>query len=349
MASNTKADNRFALSITIPTYNRVERLQLLLSSLDRELKSVDVSVQIIIVDNCSTDATGSVANLWCSSAMGRQYFRNQSNLGPIENVIRCFEYAEGDHCWIIGDDDILAEGCLEFVLNMLTSDQPDLVYLRGKGFRNEPPTNGDGVVDVRQAEPQRLNKENFCILANVHLTFITSIIVRKLTICGADELCNARLLSRTSLPQLSWVGSALQHGTRFVFVSKPVFYARTAASGGYDLYEVFSAQLSEALHEVLPKQLVNRMLTRVLLGYLPWIIMSHRRKRAGEFATTADQHLVMHQTFDNDPLYWAAIYPMLRAPLPIAMGAYAFIGVINHLVIAYDHFVARLVGLKHDR
>lgn len=49
------------LSVIIPAYNEAKRLPLTLIDIERHLKGVDYSYEVIVVDNKSTDATGEIA------------------------------------------------------------------------------------------------------------------------------------------------------------------------------------------------------------------------------------------------------------------------------------------------
>jgi glycosyltransferase involved in cell wall biosynthesis len=84
------------LEIGIPTYNRSEKLERLLTILEQEVQLVpdDVSIRITIADNHSSDAT---------HAMLRQHsFRdsvvvrvNEENIGALRNIWGLYETSTG--------------------------------------------------------------------------------------------------------------------------------------------------------------------------------------------------------------------------------------------------------------
>jgi glycosyltransferase involved in cell wall biosynthesis len=126
------------LSICIPTYNRQEYLQV---SLTEIVKQADMfpDVEIIVINNNSTDTTEQlVAELWNEYPKIR-YFRNNENIGGDANFIRCVEEARGQYVWLFGDDEILLPGGIAEVVKALQYQPKHLLlgYLRD----TDPTTN----------------------------------------------------------------------------------------------------------------------------------------------------------------------------------------------------------------
>lgn len=106
------------LSICVPTYNRSALLRECLQSISQQLLELTDMVELIVVDNCSTDATTSVVTE-CLANTPFLYFRNASNIGGTRNFDACVRHASGKYVWLIGDDDILLPGSLRKVLHTL--------------------------------------------------------------------------------------------------------------------------------------------------------------------------------------------------------------------------------------
>lgn len=111
-------NNKFLLSICIPTYNGGEKLQFTLSAIEEAVKSFQ-DVEIIVSDNCSTDTTPIVLSRFLENVQIRIY-RNEQNLGFNRNMFLLVDkYAKGKYCWIIGDDDFIDQDSLFYIRQIL--------------------------------------------------------------------------------------------------------------------------------------------------------------------------------------------------------------------------------------
>ncbi len=91
------------LSVCLPTYNRAAYLRQTLSSI---LGQTLGDFELIVGDNCSTDATRDVIAAVRDPRV--RYVRNKTNIGHYRNMNRCMELARGRYLCIVHDDDIYA-------------------------------------------------------------------------------------------------------------------------------------------------------------------------------------------------------------------------------------------------
>ena len=114
---------RIALSICIPTYNRVRYLKELLPSiLDQADEGV---VEVVVSDNASTDDTAEylrTINHPCFS-----WWTNEENIGGDRNFLKCVAEARGEYVWLFGDDDIMPAGAVSRVVDFLRENNPALL------------------------------------------------------------------------------------------------------------------------------------------------------------------------------------------------------------------------------
>lgn len=114
------------LLIYIPSYNRAESLLRQLSALsgssNRGLFDVAVS------NNCSTDMYGysDIERLCLQNEF--LYSRNGVNVGADANIFNGFLISSKyEYLWILSDDDLLRDGAVDGVLDML-SNSPDVLF-----------------------------------------------------------------------------------------------------------------------------------------------------------------------------------------------------------------------------
>ena len=90
------------VSVIIPTYNRAVYLHdAVVSVLNQSL----TNIEIIVVDNCSTDATAQmIAGV---SDKRIRYFQNEENIGAVANYNRCLELCAGKYIYFFSDDDLM--------------------------------------------------------------------------------------------------------------------------------------------------------------------------------------------------------------------------------------------------
>lgn len=103
--------NNPILSVVIPTYNR-ERLTI--SLLKKIIPLKKEWVEFVVIDNNSK----SVSNLEDEININKwpvSLIKNKHNVGGNENIIRCFEHANAEWIWTIGDDDEVDVNCFNII------------------------------------------------------------------------------------------------------------------------------------------------------------------------------------------------------------------------------------------
>ncbi|MCX6718081.1 MAG: glycosyltransferase family 2 protein [Candidatus Staskawiczbacteria bacterium] len=129
-------EDKYLLSICIPTYNRADYLKQCLDNIVRQFgdKKIKDSIEIVISDNASKDNTENLAKEYQSRWDNIKYFRNEKNLGPDENMINSVLKAEGRYCWTIGDDDFIQNGGLNFIISSLEKKPVSLLTINFNPF-----------------------------------------------------------------------------------------------------------------------------------------------------------------------------------------------------------------------
>ena len=91
-----EAIQQVALSVCIPTYNRARYLENLLAELVSQIGELKFSYELLIGDNCSTDATEEVVGRY-QDKLNIRCFRRPSNLGSAENLNQLYRSAQGKY------------------------------------------------------------------------------------------------------------------------------------------------------------------------------------------------------------------------------------------------------------
>lgn len=102
------------LSICIATYNRSEYIGETLESIIPQLTD---EVEIVIIDGASTDRTSSVVKSYIEVCKKINYIQLPSKGGVDQDYYKAVEFAKGEYCWLLTDDDLLKPDAISTVLN----------------------------------------------------------------------------------------------------------------------------------------------------------------------------------------------------------------------------------------
>jgi glycosyltransferase involved in cell wall biosynthesis len=112
------------VSILIPVYNRERYIG---PCVESALAQTSGNLEVVIVDNYSTDRTWEI----CRSLAGRdvrvRIFRNDRNIGPVANWRRCAEEARGELAKFLFSDDTIKPSFLEQAVPFLEDPLVGLV------------------------------------------------------------------------------------------------------------------------------------------------------------------------------------------------------------------------------
>ena len=131
------------LTISIPTYNRAQELEVLLSEILSQVRDVPAgNVNVLVSDNASTDGTkrmvDSMRQKFAERSVELKYVRNDENIGFSRNVINAVGKADGEFVLIMGDDDSLEPHTIGFLLEAVDRHRDaDLLFLKSTEYDSE--------------------------------------------------------------------------------------------------------------------------------------------------------------------------------------------------------------------
>ncbi len=113
------------VSVLVPTYNRAELLERLLSRLNRQTYA---NREIVVVDDCSSDNTSDVVQRLMPSRPDIIYYRNEVNQGNAATTGIAAQKATGDYLINCSDDDLLDDDALLKFVHHARRKNADVVY-----------------------------------------------------------------------------------------------------------------------------------------------------------------------------------------------------------------------------
>lgn len=135
------------VSVLIPTFNSERFLPEALASAQAQTWK---DVEIIVVDNCSTDSTRELVEAARADDPRIHLHVNDSNIGPVGNFRRCLELARGEFIKYLMSDDLLAPTCVERLVAPMVED--DSIVL-SSSRRTPVDPRGEPMPDTPSTEP----------------------------------------------------------------------------------------------------------------------------------------------------------------------------------------------------
>lgn len=301
------------LTIAIPTYNRAPYLERLLSSLQPQLAH-ELSVELIISDNASSDNTSNLVNHFLDRGLTLKYIHNQTNIGADANIIQCFTVARGKYVWVFGDDDILVPNGLSRVMKFLHGNEYDLVYVSPYGFRKDP-------LIEQTKDPFNRSAEiitdglDYGKQTNAMLGFISSVIANKKRFQSLPSKPLESFIG-TSLAQLGWILPLLASQRRSLFVWERLVACQQGNTGGWGVCQVFGNNLDAITKECLNERqdIAKAIMNNTLRHWFPEMIIAVREGSAGA-VIQEDMRSILSPSFRSNWRYWCFIYPVCTFPL----------------------------------
>jgi glycosyltransferase involved in cell wall biosynthesis len=118
--------NEKYLGIFIITFNRSEKLR---ETLEYLYDSVVANFPITVLDNCSTDDTMHVVELFLEQFQDLRIVSNKFNIGLGANFLKAFELSDFRYTWVLCDDDKIDIQNFDDVAKALYKSEVDLIHV----------------------------------------------------------------------------------------------------------------------------------------------------------------------------------------------------------------------------
>lgn len=125
--------NTDLVSIFIPVFNRADLVE---ETINSALKQTYKNIEVIVVDNKSTDNTWEVLKRLALHDKRIKIFQNDTNIGPVRNWKICIEKGKGNYGKILFSDDLMAFDFIEKTIGYLKDESIGFVFTGREIFKN---------------------------------------------------------------------------------------------------------------------------------------------------------------------------------------------------------------------
>ncbi len=330
------------LSICIPTHQG--RARALRDAMDSVVEQIapdaESRIEICVSDNGSTDETREVVESYRERLGDRlAYHRHEVNVGFTANLLTVVEKARGDFCWLLSSDDVMTEGGLRSVIDLLQRhDDAGGVTLKPMLIDGEMRRDAFELPAASMpADPDQdhvYRSTDAAMKACGYLTglFSGQIVSRELWGEAVASLPPGRLERYPYFPHMYVNFLMLQTGAKWLWHGEVVFYWRDKP--GVVISEMDGNPVrfhweTTMEHEAIWADLLGRgsanyrclMWRHFQCVFSPWQIAGFRVHHA--YDSAMDRTLVrgLGRYFWWLPAFWAKTLPVLLVPRPILAAA----------------------------
>ncbi len=311
------------LTITIPTYNRLACLRLLLDTLIQQMQEIGVlgkQCQILVCNNASIDGTTEYLNE-LRHINGIEVIHHAVNCGGDANILFCFQAAVSKYVWIIGDDDVPLGGAVAAMVECLERDAPDLLYLPQLWVGADEVT-GHIKNKINSKRVASLGRMALAVKANVYVTFISAWVINVAAYHTSALDSKYDRYRGTSFTQLEWILTLIKGGRKFICMQDIFLVCRGGSSGGYSLFEVFSSQFNRIVDDkLIASPLLHHFFSQCMLWrFIPGLVWGMRKNAIGNFDAFDKEKTfaVLKSAYHNNAFFLLVVTPMIFFNKPIA-------------------------------
>lgn len=121
------------ISIIVPVYNVEDYLP---SCLDSICEQSLTDIQVICVDDCSTDSSWEILKAYSDKYRFVEIFKNSGNMGLAYTRNEGVRHACGTYIMYVDSDDYLAPDCLSMVYEQMQTDSLDILFFDVQEFED---------------------------------------------------------------------------------------------------------------------------------------------------------------------------------------------------------------------
>jgi glycosyltransferase involved in cell wall biosynthesis len=315
------------LSIAIPTYNRANYLDRCLDSITRQIVEIDYQVELLVVDNASTDHTFEIVEKYIKRGFQIKYSKGETNKGIDYNILQCYHLSKGKYVVAFGDDDILYDGVLKR-LEKLLRDDFGIIYLENN---NIPKNNFDAIYIDESIFKYKVYDSTFKTFnsINYYITYTSGCIINKNCFNIDFEYIGCFVALSPCIIK------AITNANHNAIVHTKCIGFQPENSGGYKVVDVFAKNLNQVMEkEISDKRIISCINTHLLLGFFPiWMIRFKQNEKINSHFFSEDEkpYKKLKLIYKKRWLFWFTITPVMIMPVKIAKQYVLFLLMLKRL------------------
>lgn len=304
------------LSISIPTYNRAERLRVTLANVLTQVEALGLApdtIEVVVTSNASPDHTGELVTEMMQRHPALRYFVNDRNYGIDGNIHRAVVNARGRFVHLLSDDDVLLPGLYRHLHDTLRAhDDVKFMFLNVRSMAADESAQGAPVIAAGHPDCFTLPKDEFVQAVGVWMTFISSFVVERASWLGTpdpqDHIGTDIYLSYVAFGVLAKAGVG--------HVSTPVHVlVRPMYSGSFRIFKAFAQEWRRLLLEFAPRvgfapAVTRRIFATTTRRFLPGCVLLAKKSST---LTRKEVRVLLANTWDI-PAAWLFVYPVMLLP-----------------------------------
>jgi len=312
--THTKTLVKPLLTIAIPTWNRSNYLQQNLRQLKTEIDTVGHDlVEVVVSDNCSSDATYDVVQDFQKSGLDIRYIRNAENIGWARNFCQCVELSSGKYMLLFGDDDVLCSGALSLLIKYIKTGQYGVICLRPYGYNNDYKKEHPG----GKGKIYKFDDSNAYLLKiSQYFTLTSALVINRTALKNIDS----REFIHTNLAIFHLVIRAALISPNNLYIKRFLVASKRQNSSSYEYHTVFVGEFWKIIDAHIIHGLTLNTVRSLeywrLFSYYPFYMLDLRLSNRGDLEGT---YQALKERFRKYVLFWLWIAPILRLPRPMAI------------------------------
>jgi glycosyltransferase involved in cell wall biosynthesis len=212
----TLLHNRNRLNIGLPVYNGEKYLEATLISLQEQTWQ---DYSLIISDNASTDRTEEICRSYAARDERIHYYRNEKNIGAVQNWYRVFELSSSEYFASVAHDDIYAPDYMQKCMEILDLDESIvLCYSKTKVIDENGNLIGAFDVEVDTTSPKP-HERLYSVLATDYLCIQLYGVMRSHALKSTRVFAGYYGCDRNTLFELALLGPLYE-------IPEPMFFHR---------------------------------------------------------------------------------------------------------------------------
>lgn len=299
------------LTIAVPTWNRASILDNALSALLPQINQNKDIVEIIISDNASDDNTNQVIKKHCALNNELNIIHNtqSENTGYFGNFHKCRTLSTGTYFWLLSDNDFIAKGLVNYILEKLLEHKPSFIFLKDWKHSNKVGKRTDFKSEIY---PVFKAIEKF----NYKTTLISAVVFKN------DKSNDVELFSHfkgnTFLGFIFFLESLKNKSDAIEITGASLFIRDTKVS--FNAFKSFAVDLISCFdyavkNDILPKETANIFINQVIteLTVKHYILYRITGSLHGQNHKKEDVDKLLNKGFYNYEAYNKQLNPLQKA------------------------------------